>query len=156
MLRVNILIEIIWHIFQQYTGHSYVEHASYLLSLSLPVSTRNVRYVSSVGIKFIIMHVVLLFFLISEIFFSLYYQQSEGLQSIFKLMCGRDTVTWWGVHPAVSFQVSWKSKGQHLFSLLLYSGCSSGSNSGLRWSSSLVCFPIFHGWRHIRGVSKSS
>jgi hypothetical protein len=33
-------------------------------------------------------------------------------------MCGRDTVTWWGVHPAMSPQVSCKSKGQHLFSLL--------------------------------------
>jgi hypothetical protein len=73
-------------------------------------------------------------------FFSLplYYQKSEGLQSIFQLMCNRDTVMWWGVHPAMSPQVSCKSKGQHLFSLLLYAGCSSGSNSGLEWSSSWV------------------
>jgi hypothetical protein len=68
----------------------------------------------------------------------LYYYQSEGLQSIFKLMCGCDIVAWWGVHPAMSLQLSCKSKGQYLFSLLLYAGCSSGSNSGLGWSSSLV------------------
>jgi hypothetical protein len=55
--------------------------------------------------------------LICSIFFRLlllYYQQSEGLQSIFKLMCGSDTVTWCGVHPAMSPQVSCKSKDQHL------------------------------------------
>jgi hypothetical protein len=79
----------------------------------------------------------------SKYFFFFYYYQSEGLQSIFKLMCGRDTVAWWGEHPAMSPQVSCKSKGQHLFSLLLYAGCSSGSSIGLGWSSCLVwCFPI--------------
>jgi hypothetical protein len=45
---------------------------------------------------------------------------------------------WWGVHPAMSPQVSCKSKGQHLFSFLLYAGCSSGYNSGMGWASSLV------------------
>jgi hypothetical protein len=60
-----------------------------------------------------------------------------------KLMCNCDTVAWWGVHPAMSPQVPCKSKGQHVFSLLLYAGCSSGCNSGLGCSSNLVwCFPI--------------
>jgi hypothetical protein len=57
-------------------------------------------------------------------------------------MCCRDIVTRCGVHPAMSPQVSCRSKGQHLFSLLSCAGCSSGSNSGLGWSSGLVwCFP---------------
>jgi len=31
----------------------------------------------------------------------------------------------------MSPHVPWKSKGQHRFSLLVFTGCSSGSNSGL-------------------------
>jgi hypothetical protein len=59
-------------------------------------------------------------------------------------MCVRDTMPWWSVHQVMmSPQVSCKSKGQHLFSLLLYAGCSSGSNNGMGWASSLVwCFSI--------------
>jgi hypothetical protein len=38
----------------------------------------------------------------------------------------------------MSFQVPCKSKGQHLFSLLLFTGCSSGCNSGLGWASRLL------------------
>ena len=36
------------------------------------------------------------------------------------------TMTWQGVHPAMSPQVPCKSKGQHLFSLLVFISCSSG------------------------------
>ena len=38
----------------------------------------------------------------------------------------------------MSPKVPCKSKGQHLFSLLVFIGCSSGCNSGLGWASSLL------------------
>ena len=48
-------------------------------------------------------------------------------------------MTWQGIHPAMSPQVPpCKSKGQYRFSLLVFTGCSSGSNNGLGWASSLL------------------
>jgi hypothetical protein len=47
-------------------------------------------------------------------------------------------MTQYGIHPAMSPQVPCKSKGQHLLSLLVFIGCSNGSNIGLGWVSSLL------------------
>ena len=55
------------------------------------------------------------------------------------------------IHPATSIQVPCKSKGQHHFSLLLFTGCSIGSNSGLE--RALFCcdvYRFFHGRRQLR------
>jgi len=48
------------------------------------------------------------------------------------------TITWYGIHPAMLPQVYCKSKGQLLFSFLVFIGCSSGCNSGLGWASRLL------------------
>jgi hypothetical protein len=46
-------------------------------------------------------------------------------------------MTWYGIQPAMSPQVHCKSEGQHLFSLLVFTGCSSGCNCRLGWASRL-------------------
>jgi hypothetical protein len=55
-------------------------------------------------------------------------------------------MTWWGIHPAISPQVPCKSKCQHRFSLLVFIGCSSGSNSGLGWASRLLWCLLILSW----------
>jgi hypothetical protein len=58
----------------------------------------------------------------------------------------------YGIHPAMSHQVPCKSKGQRLFSLLVFPGCSSGSNSGLgRVSSLLWCLLILSWMTSLKG-----
>ena len=60
-------------------------------------------------------------------------------------------MTWYCIHPAMSPQVPRKSKGQHRFSLLVFTCCRSGCDSGLGGlpvCCDVYCF--FHGWRHIR------
>ena len=39
-------------------------------------------------------------------------------------------MTCWGIHPTMSPLGPCKSKGQHLFRLVVFMVCSSGSNSG--------------------------
>jgi len=56
-----------------------------------------------------------------------------------------------GYSSAMSTQVPCKSKGQHRFNLLVFTGCSSGSNSG--WDGLPVCCDVywsFHGWSNLR------
>jgi hypothetical protein len=50
----------------------------------------------------------------------------------------RITMTWYDSHPAMSSQLPCKFHGQHLFHLLVFIGCSSGSNSGLGWASGFL------------------
>jgi len=47
---------------------------------------------------------------------------------------------------AVSPQVPCKTKGQHRFSLLLFTGCISGCNSGLGWAYSLMWCLLILSW----------
>jgi len=54
------------------------------------------------------------------------------------------TMTWEG--PAMSPQVPCKSKGQHLFSLLVFTVCSSGCDSGLGWASILLWCLLILSW----------
>ena len=51
-----------------------------------------------------------------------------------------------GIHPAVSPQVPCKSKGQHRFSLLVFTVCSSGCSSGMGWAYSLLWCLLILSW----------
>ena len=51
-----------------------------------------------------------------------------------------------GCSSTMSPQVPCKSKGQHRFSLLLFTGGSGGSNSGLGWPSSLMWCLLILSW----------
>jgi len=52
----------------------------------------------------------------------------------------------------MSAQMPSKSKGQHRFSLLEFTGCSSGSNGGLGWASILFIYSFMDDVTYIKYV----
>jgi hypothetical protein len=81
--------------------------------------------------------------------------------TIYKLMwwlykVHNNTMYYYGVIGHSSSNVTslpYKSNGQHLFNILLFTDCSSGSNSGLGWVSRFIwCYWFYHGWLHVRDV----
>ena len=62
------------------------------------------------------------------------------------------TMTWQGIHPAMSAQLPSKSKGQHRYSLLEFTVCSSGSNGGLGWASILIIYSFMDDVTYVRDV----
>ena len=62
---------------------------------------------------------------------------TELLANVMIIQVRYDTMYYYDVvryNPAMSPQVPCKSKGQYLFSLLVFIGCNSGCNSGLGWA----------------------
>jgi hypothetical protein len=76
------------------------------------------------------------------LFLFIYLLTTRKKKTIYKLMWWRITTSWKGIHPVMSPQVPCKSKGQHRFNFLLFTGCS----SGLGWASSLMWCLLILSW----------
>jgi len=88
-----------------------------------------------------------------DYFYLLIYLLAIRKSTIYKLMwwlykVRYDTMYYYDLVRYSSSYVTWgaKSKGQHRFSLLVFIGCSRGSNSGLGWASSLMWCLLILSW----------